>query len=304
MDEKDVTRGVNLDKGEKAGEGENRYFNNFSQDPNGGGEENVPVPPSQETGSFGENKPADSTQNQGFYGNTGEGFGTGAVQNQGFGAGNDYPGGGNTGGQYGPGNANTGNQYGTGSRYSGGYTSPGGYGGNTGNAGNTGYSASQGYGSGNAYPGQNYQNSCNAADRAENNVFSTLSLVCGIVGIVGSCCCLGIPLGIAGIIFFLLSKKGYEKYSGVAIAGLVTSIVGLVLTLLFIGIGSLFGDSLSDYFDYYPYDFGDFLYKDDPYDYGGEEGYSYQGEDLFEEIRDLEADTLAAPQAFFVVPTN
>ena len=111
MDEKDVTRGVNLDKGEKAGEGENRYFNNFSQDPN-----------------------AD-------------------------------PGGGNTGGQYGPGNANTGNQYGTGSRYSGGYTSPGGYGGNTGNAGNTGYSASQGYGSGNAYPGQNYQNSCNAADR-------------------------------------------------------------------------------------------------------------------------------------------
>lgn len=63
-----------------------------------------------------------------------------------------------------------------------------------------------------------------------NNGFAIGALVCGIVGILLCCCCgIGIVVGIAGIIFAILSKKyNGGKISGMALAGLICSAVAIV----------------------------------------------------------------------------
>jgi hypothetical protein len=63
----------------------------------------------------------------------------------------------------------------------------------------------------------------------------------GIIGIVTSCCCFGgLIFGSLGIVFALLSKT-QERFEGNAVAGLITSIIGLVFTaivfILFVGSG-------------------------------------------------------------------
>lgn len=58
------------------------------------------------------------------------------------------------------------------------------------------------------------------------------SLVMGILGIVTACCCYGgLIFGCLGILFSLLSKMG-DTMEGYAKAGLITSIVALVLAPL------------------------------------------------------------------------
>lgn len=69
------------------------------------------------------------------------------------------------------------------------------------------------------------------------------SLIMGIIGIVTSCCCYGgFIFGSLGILFALLSKTG-ERFEGYALAGVITSIIALVLTvavtLLLIGSAAL-----------------------------------------------------------------
>lgn len=63
-----------------------------------------------------------------------------------------------------------------------------------------------------------------------NNGFAIGALVCGIIGILLCCCCgIGIVVGIAGIIFAILSKKyNGGKISGMAMAGLICSAVAIV----------------------------------------------------------------------------
>lgn len=63
--------------------------------------------------------------------------------------------------------------------------------------------------------------------------FAIASLVLGIISILTCCCCLlGLLLGILGLIFALVSKKG-KTWDGMIIAGLICSIVGMVLSLGF-----------------------------------------------------------------------
>ncbi len=75
----------------------------------------------------------------------------------------------------------------------------------------------------------------------KQNNMALASLIMGIIGIVTSCCCFGgLIFGSLGIVFALLSKT-QDRFEGNALAGLITSIIGLVFTaivfILFVGSG-------------------------------------------------------------------
>lgn len=65
------------------------------------------------------------------------------------------------------------------------------------------------------------------------NGFAIASLVCGILSLV-LCCTgiLGIPAGALSILFAVLSKRKGERLSGMCIAGIVTSAIGILLGIL------------------------------------------------------------------------
>lgn len=75
-----------------------------------------------------------------------------------------------------------------------------------------------------------------------NSKFETMSLVFGIISIITGCCCIGGLFGIAGIVFYVLSNKEIGKTSK-STAGLVTSIVGIILSLLILIIGIVSPDT-------------------------------------------------------------
>ena len=67
--------------------------------------------------------------------------------------------------------------------------------------------------------------------KKQNNM-ALASLIMGIIGIVTFCSCYGgLIFGSLGIVFALLSKTE-DHFEGNAIAGLITSIIALVLTVI------------------------------------------------------------------------
>ncbi|MCM1236345.1 MAG: DUF4190 domain-containing protein [Ruminococcus flavefaciens] len=111
----------------------------------------------------------------------------------------------------------------------------------------------------NPYTGQaiNNTNSEEAAEKDHKaNIYGTVALIAGICSIVFSfcslCCCpfLTIVAGVLGIIFGCLAKNSMDTRVGTGTAGLITSIIGLVLCLLitlFMIISS--GDDFMDSFE-------------------------------------------------------
>lgn len=93
----------------------------------------------------------------------------------------------------------------------------------------------------NPYTGQNLnaQNDANKAN-ARASKLGTASLIVGICSIVFSfctmCCCpiLSLGLGIAGIICGVKAKDANGDRLGTGTAGLITSIIGLVITVFFL----------------------------------------------------------------------
>lgn len=70
------------------------------------------------------------------------------------------------------------------------------------------------------------------------NGLAIASLICGILSIVLSCCCGNILFSIAGIVCGCLQKPDENgKKPGMATAGIITSIVGIVLLILLTIIG-------------------------------------------------------------------
>lgn len=65
----------------------------------------------------------------------------------------------------------------------------------------------------------------------KKNNMALASMIMGIVGIVGSCCCLGTPFGALAILFACLSKTEPTMDSK-AKAGLIMGIIGIVLTVV------------------------------------------------------------------------
>ena len=75
----------------------------------------------------------------------------------------------------------------------------------------------------------NQQNGAGQPVKAPQSTLALVSLVMGILGIVTSCCIYGgIIFGSLGIMFALLSKTE-ERLEGYAKAGLITSIISLVI---------------------------------------------------------------------------
>lgn len=82
------------------------------------------------------------------------------------------------------------------------------------------------------------------------NGLAIASLVCGIVSIVGFCCCIpiGILGGLAGIVLGIISKMKNMEGSGMALAGIITGAVGLVGTIIWSIVGAAFRENFSEEF--------------------------------------------------------
>ncbi len=129
-----------------------------------------------------------------------------------------------------------------------------GYDANSGYTANAGYDANAngGYGTADNNGFDSFGNpvsNMNDYGMTQNQGSSTLaivSLVCGLVGlIVSCCCCLGLVSGIAAIITGALSIKKQNPGKGMAIAGIITGAVAVVLYLILWIIGMVTGASES-----------------------------------------------------------
>jgi len=89
-----------------------------------------------------------------------------------------------------------------------------------------------------------YQNPVEPAGPSSPNTLQIVSLVLGIAGIVLGCCIsyLGVILGIAGLLCAVFGNK--EGKTGVGTAGFVCSIVALVLGIIWVIVGLVFGAAL------------------------------------------------------------
>ncbi len=73
------------------------------------------------------------------------------------------------------------------------------------------------------------------------SALSITSLVLGLFGVI-CCSCCGLPTGIAGIVLALVDRAKRGRFDGIALAGLITSIVSILLfifsfaTFFFLGI--------------------------------------------------------------------
>lgn len=78
---------------------------------------------------------------------------------------------------------------------------------------------------------ENHQNR-EGRPSARPNGTATVSMVCGIIGVLSLCACIAFPLsiilGVAAIILSIQSRKG-APFTGTAIAGLVLGILSLLL---------------------------------------------------------------------------
>lgn len=70
--------------------------------------------------------------------------------------------------------------------------------------------------------------------------FAVTSMVCGIVSLVLSCCIPYVPfiLALVGVVMGAVSLHGHRGGKGMAIAGLVTSIISLVPAVLVVIMGA------------------------------------------------------------------
>ena len=78
---------------------------------------------------------------------------------------------------------------------------------------------------------------------SHNNGMAVIGLICGIVAWPATCCCYGFPFNVLGIIFSAIAMtqlrhaRGAQGGRGMAIAGLVLSIVQLAMLIGLIAFG-------------------------------------------------------------------
>ena len=78
----------------------------------------------------------------------------------------------------------------------------------------------------------------------EPKTLSIVSLVCGIVGLLFSCCCcLGLIGDIAAIVTGILAKKKNCGGQGMALAGIIIGAVGIVIYIITVIINIVTGSS-------------------------------------------------------------
>ena len=100
--------------------------------------------------------------------------------------------------------------------------------------------------------------------------YSVACLIAGILSCVLCCMCLGFPLGIAGVVLFILSTRNGNGTETKAAVGLALSIVGFILSIITaIYLVAYIMDSYYSDYRYYDNDsiFDDFDYDNDSLDY-------------------------------------
>ncbi|WP_405488328.1 DUF4190 domain-containing protein [Streptomyces sp. NBC_00096] len=115
-----------------------------------------------------------------------------------------------------------------------------------------GYGGHPGYPGDLGYPAGGYPGSGGYAPYApKSNGFGVTALVLGIIAVVS--CYLGLLFGIPAVIFGVLgrgkARRGEADNDGMALAGIITGAVGIVISCLFIALaiaGVLLSDSESD----------------------------------------------------------
>lgn len=90
--------------------------------------------------------------------------------------------------------------------------------------------------------------------KKSGNGMATASLLCGIASLV-ICCCAGLSplLGGLAVLFALLSRKGDDRFSGTAIAGLICGAIGMVFGILIL-VAAMNG-TLEEWSNSYMYEF-------------------------------------------------
>lgn len=89
--------------------------------------------------------------------------------------------------------------------------------------------------------------------KKKSRVWSVVSLICSIISLL--CCCfpvMGIVLGILAIIFAVVSRSSIGYFDGLAIAGLIVGIFGLVFSvaIFVIATSPWFAELLKEYEEY------------------------------------------------------
>ena len=89
--------------------------------------------------------------------------------------------------------------------------------------------------------------------KKKSRVWSVVSLICSIISLL--CCCfpvMGIVLGILAIIFAVVSRSSIGYFDGLAIAGLIVGIFGLVFSVAIFVIANSpwFTELLKEYEEY------------------------------------------------------
>jgi hypothetical protein len=85
----------------------------------------------------------------------------------------------------------------------------------------------------------------------KTNGFATAGFICGLLSCIGFCCCACVPVSLLGIIFSIIAmvqiKSSPEPQNGwgLALAGLICSVVGLIVDT-FIGLINGLVGALSD----------------------------------------------------------
>lgn len=95
---------------------------------------------------------------------------------------------------------------------------------------------------GNAYQQQQYA----SYEQPSGKGFAIASLVLGIVSVCT--CCGGLLPSVLGLIFGIISKSEQSENNGMAIAGIILSSIGIVISLIFIAmmiIGGAQGDNVN-----------------------------------------------------------
>lgn len=106
----------------------------------------------------------------------------------------------------------------------------------------------------NSYEQSGYQQPVPPQEPKKTDTLAIVSLILGIISIV-ACCYIyvAIPLGIGGIVCSVISKK--KQKSGLATAGMICSIIGIVITILAI----VFSAAILIAFESAGYDISDFM---------------------------------------------
>lgn len=120
---------------------------------------------------------------------------------------------------------------------------------------------------------ESYSQNVYGQDRQpQSNGFGIASMVLGILALVFFCACINIPLAIVSIIFAVIHINRKTGSTGFAIAGIVTSVISMILTAVMIVFLNVAGFAVSSLMsaETLPYIMEDY-YGDEFYDYYDED---------------------------------